>query len=48
MQTTGTALLAVEPRSLAHMPTTAQDGRNACALLYQLLYSARSMLAMII
>ena len=34
MQTTGATLLAVEPRSLAHAPTTAQDGRSACGLLY--------------
>jgi hypothetical protein len=38
MQATGAALLAVEPRSLAHVPTTAQDGRSACGLLYPLLY----------
>jgi hypothetical protein len=34
MQTTGATLLAVEPRSLAHVPTTAQDGCSVCGLLY--------------
>ena len=34
MQTTGAALLAFEPRSLAHVPTTGQDSRSACGLLY--------------